>query len=41
MESIAEIIDQALLHHDEPVKIQELKQRVHAICEQFPLWYDG
>jgi len=40
MKVIAEVIDDALIHHENPEKLAELKNRIRILCEKFPLWYD-
>ncbi len=36
---IADLIDQALLHHTDADKLARLKAEVHTLCQKFPLWY--
>lgn len=39
MKQIAELIDLALIHHDDDLFLAGLKAKVQTICEKFPLWY--
>lgn len=38
MLTIAELIDNALMHHDDTQKLQEVKESVHRLMESFPLY---
>lgn len=40
MKIIADVIDQALLAHDDADILCALKSRIQSLCELFPLWYD-
>ncbi len=39
MKTIAGIIDQALLAHDNPEALAALKKQIQELCERYPLWY--
>jgi len=36
---IADLIDQALVHHADADKLTRLKAEVHTLCQKFPLRY--